>query len=157
LKLDQTDIGILSCLLEDARRPFEDIARELIVSGGTVHVRVNKMREAGIITGSQIKMNYSLLGYDVTAFIGINLRSASDYAKARALLEKLPEVVEIHYTTGQYSIFIKVITQSPRQLHIFLTERLQSSPEIQSTETFISLDTFTRPYIPSAVSSSNSC
>lgn len=148
MKLDQTDIGILSCLLEDARRPFEDIARELIVSGGTVHVRVNKMREAGIITGSQIKINYPLLGYEVTAFIGINLRSASDYAKTRALLEKLPEVVEIHYTTGQYSLFIKVLTSSPRELHTFLTERLQSTQEIQSTETFISLDSFSRPFTP---------
>jgi Lrp/AsnC family transcriptional regulator, regulator for asnA, asnC and gidA len=155
LKLDQTDIGILSCLLEDARRPFEDIARQLIVSGGTVHVRVNKLREAGIITGSQIKINYSRLGYDVTAFIGINLRSASDYTKTRALLEKLPEVVEIHYTTGQYSLFIKVLTRSPRELHSFLTERLQSTPEIQSTETFISLDSYSRSYIPKPVSDFN--
>lgn len=148
MKLDQVDLAILRCLQEDARRSYEDIARELIVSGGTVHVRVNKMKEAGVITGSRVSLDYAKLGLDVTAFIGINLRSAKDFAKARSMLEKLPEIVEIHYTTGQYSLFIKVLTSSPRELHHFLTEKLQATPEIQSTETFISLDGMNRPYLP---------
>lgn len=148
MKLDKVDLAILRCLMADARRSFEDIARELIVSGGTVHVRVNKMKEAGIISGSQITIDHALLGYEVTAFIGINLRSAKDYPKARSYLERLPEIVEIHYTTGQYSLFIKVLTRSTKELHLFLTEKLQATPEIQSTETFISLDGTSRPFLP---------
>jgi Lrp/AsnC family transcriptional regulator, regulator for asnA, asnC and gidA len=148
MNLDKIDLGILRCLLQDARRPFEDIARELLVSGGTVHVRVNKLKEAGVITGSKINVDYASLGLEVTAFIGINLRSAKDYQKARTMLSQLPEIVEIHYTTGQYSLFVKVLARSPKDLHLFLTEKLQASPEIQSTETFISLDGVSRPYLP---------
>lgn len=140
MELDETDRKILKKLLKDARTPYEEIARELIISGGTVHVRINKMKEAGIITGSKIKIDFSLLGYEVTSFIGVNLTSAKDYGRALEKLKTFDEITDIYYTTGQYSLFIKVVTKSTKELHQFLLEKIQALKEIQSTETFISLD-----------------
>lgn len=138
--IDKVDREILSRLLQDSRRSYQDIARELIVSGGTIHVRTNKMKEAGVIKGSRIVVDFTRLGLEVTAFVGINLGSARDYQTLLPKLKKLPEVTEVHYTTGQYSLFVKVVTKSTRDLHLFLIEKLQSIKEIQSTETLISLD-----------------
>lgn len=138
--IDKVDREILSRLLKDSRRSYQDIARELIVSGGTIHVRTNKMKEAGVITGSRITVDFSKLGLEVTAFVGINLGSAKDYQSVLPKLKKIPEVTEVHYTTGQYSLFVKVVTKSTRDLHLFLIEKLQAIKEIQSTETLISLD-----------------
>ena len=139
-QIDKVDREILTRLLNDSRRSYQDIARELIVSGGTIHVRTNKMKEADVIKGSQITVDFSKLGLDVTAFVGINLRSAKDYQTVVPLLKKLDEVTEVHYTTGQYSLFVKIVTRNTRDLHLFLIEKLQSIQEIQSTETLISLD-----------------
>lgn len=139
-QLDEVDREILKRLIEDSRTSFQEIARELIVSGGTVHVRVNKMREAGIITGSKMKIDFTKLGLEVSAFVGINLRSAGDYKSALDKLDVLPEIVEVHYTTGNYSMFVKVLAKNTKELHLFLIEKLQAIPEIQSTETLISLD-----------------
>lgn len=138
--IDKVDREILSRLLADSRRSYQEIARELIVSGGTIHVRTNKLKEAGIIKGSRIVVDYNKLGLSVTAFVGVNLSSAKDYQSVLPKLKKLKEVTEVHYTTGQYSLFVKVITKSTRELHLFLIERLQAIKEIQSTETLISLD-----------------
>jgi Lrp/AsnC family transcriptional regulator, regulator for asnA, asnC and gidA len=138
--IDKLDRKILTVLQQDARTPFQEMSRELNVSGGTVHVRYNKLKDHGVIKGSKLLIDYGKLGYDVTAFIGVNLHNAGDY---RAVLEKLknmPEITEAHYTTGTYSIFIKVVAKSTTGLHTFLTEKLQTLKEIQSTETFISLD-----------------
>ncbi len=139
-RIDEIDRAILIELLKDARKSYQDIAKDLIISGGTVHVRLNKMREAGIILGSKIVVDFRQLGYEVCAFIGINLVSARDYQKALSALEKFPEVVDIHYTTGQYSMFAKIIAKSTNDLHLFLVEKLQTISAIRSTETFISLD-----------------
>lgn len=139
-ELDNIDRQILAELTTDARVSFQDIARRLVVSGGTVHVRVHKMREAGIIKGFRVVINPEKMGYDVCAFIGINLHSAGDYPVVMEKLRDIPEITEIHYTTGGYSIFIKVLTASTRELHHFLVDRLQKIDEIQSTETLISLD-----------------
>ena len=139
-KLDKLDVQILNQLMQDSRKSFQEIARELIVSGGTIHVRMNKLKEAGIITGSRLEVDFSKLGLEVCAFIGINLVNAKSYTKVLEQLRRFPEVIDLHYTTGQYSMFIQVLTQSTKELHLFLTEKLQSVPEIQSTETFISLD-----------------
>lgn len=138
--IDKVDREILSRLLQDSRRSYQDIARELIVSGGTIHVRTNKMKEAGVITGSRITVDFRRLGLEVTAFVGINLGSAKDYQTVLPKLRKIPQITEVHYTTGQYSLFVKVVTKSTRDLHLFLIEKLQSIKEIQSTETLISLD-----------------
>jgi len=138
--IDKVDREILTRLLEDSRRSYQDIARELIVSGGTIHVRTNKLKEAGVIKGSRIVVDFARLGLEVTAFVGVNLGSARDYQVVLPALKKLPEVTEVHYTTGQYSLFVKVVARTTRDLHLFLIEKLQAIKEIQSTETLISLD-----------------
>ena len=140
VQLDKVDREILKALLKDSRRSYQDIASELIVSPGTIHVRLNKLKEAGVITGSKITVDYTLLGFEVCAFIGINLVSAKDYQNVLRQLDEFPEVIEVHYTTGQYSMFIKVLARTTKELHLFLIEKLQNVSQIQSTETFISLD-----------------
>lgn len=136
---DQLDNQILSALMEEARTPFAELAKRFGVSAGTIHVRVEKMKQAGIITGAQITVNPKALGYDVCCFIGINLKSAGDYPAAIAKLNALEEVTEAYYTTGNYSIFVKVMCQSIDGLQHVLINRIQSIDEIQSTETLISL------------------
>jgi len=140
LEIDNLDMRIITALQQDSRKPFQEIARDLEVSGGTVHVRFNKLKDGGVIKGSHVQIDYGKLGYDVTAFIGINLHNAGDYQTVLAKLRDMKEIVEVHYTTGSYSMFIRVITKSTEGLHTFLTQKLQPLKEIQSTETFISLD-----------------
>lgn len=138
-KIDNLDRSILSALQRDARVPYAELGKRFAVSPATIHVRVEKMKQAGIITGTQAMVDVKQLGYDVCCFIGINLKSAKDYAAALAQLERLDEVVEAYYTTGHYNIFIKVMTRSIDELHSLLTTRIQAIDEIQSTETLLSL------------------
>ena len=139
-KMDDLDKRILNKLILNSRESYQEIARELVVSGGTIHVRINKMREAGIIKGSKILLDVSKLGFEFHAFVGINLVNARDYLSVLERLRQFPEVVEVHYTTGQYSLFAKVLSKNAKEFHLFLIEKLQSIQEIQSTETIISLD-----------------
>ncbi len=112
--------------MQDARTPFAELAKRFSVSAGTIHVRVEKMKQAGIITGAQITVNPKALGYDVCCFIGINLKSAGDYPAAISKLNELEEVVEAYYTTGNYSVFVKVMCQSIDALQHVLINRIQS-------------------------------
>lgn len=139
--IDEIDRAILRNLQSDARESFIEIARNLGVSGGTVHARVGRMKELGLIKGSALLVDYAKLGYCVEAFIGLKLVRAHDCGTLMAKLETLPEVLEVHYTTGAYSLFIKVMARSMQDLHHILFERLQGFDEIQSTETFVILDT----------------
>lgn len=139
-QIDTVDRQILGFLLEDARMPYLEIARKLIVSGGTIHQRIEKLKKMGVIEGSTVQLNLQKLGYDVTVFLGIHLTSAKDLKSVIRELEKMPEVAEAHYTTGNYALLIKLHTKSIRDFHSFLAERLQSIDAIQSTESFISLD-----------------
>ncbi len=138
--IDLIDQAILQHLLQDSRRTYQEIADDIKVSPGTVHGRISKMKEQGVITGSKITLDFQKLGYNVCAFIGVNLASARSLAPVLEKLQVLPEVLDVHYTTGQYSLFIKVQVRSTQELHLFLINELQSIEEIQSTETFISLD-----------------
>ncbi len=147
-EIDNLDREIMKELQKDARRPFQLIARDLVVSGGTVHVRYNKLKEAGVITGTSVNIQKEKLGYDICAFIGINLHTARDYKIVIRKLSKIPEVQEAHYTTGKYNIFLKIIARSTRDLHHFLIERIQEIPQVQSTETLISLETPIRQEVP---------
>jgi len=137
--IDNLDRKILTELQKNARRSYADIAKEQGVSPATVHVRVEKMRKAGIITGAQLTTDPKKLGYDICCFIGISLGQAGDYPRVLEKLKALPEVVEAHYTTGQYSVLIKVMVRNIDDLQQLLIERLQVIDEIQSTETLISL------------------
>lgn len=138
-EIDNLDQQILEELRKDSRKSFQEIARRLDVSGGTIHVRVNKLRQAGIIRGTRLLLAPELLGYDICAFIGINLGKAGDHVAVLEKLKEMPEVVEAHFTTGTYSLFIKVYAASTSGLHRFLVDKLQPIDEVQSTETLISL------------------
>lgn len=139
LQIDPLDQQILRSLVQDARIPYAEMAKNFGVSAGTIHVRVEKMRQAGIIMGTKIRINERKLGYDVCCFIGIILKSAKDYEKVIAKLNEFEEVVEAYYTTGNYSIFIKVMTHTIEELHRVLATKIQLIDEIQSTETLISM------------------
>ncbi|RUO37350.1 transcriptional regulator AsnC [Aliidiomarina shirensis] len=139
--IDNLDKCILNALSENARQSYAEIAKENGVSPATIHVRVEKLRKAGVITGTRLTIDPKKLGYDITCFIGITLRQAGDYPSTLKKLEALPEVTEAYYTTGQYSVLIKVLVRNIEDLQKLLIERLQVIDEIQSTETLISLQT----------------
>lgn len=141
VEIDSLDREILKRLQSDGRATFLEISRELGVAGGTIHARVARMREAGLISGSKITLNYELLGYTVQAFIGLKLVRAHDCHSLMTKLTTIAEVLEIHYTTGAYSLLIKLTARSMKDLHALLFDRLQGFDEIQSTETFVILDT----------------
>lgn len=136
---DNLDKNILRTLMDNARVSYAEIAKANQVSPATIHVRVEKMRKAGIIKGAKLKVDARQLGFDVTCFIGIILKQAGDYPRALTKLEALPEVTEAFYTTGQYSIFIKVMVRTIDDLQRLLIEKIQPIDEIQSTDTLISL------------------
>lgn len=138
-QIDNLDRAILHALMQDARTPYSDIAKNQSVSPATIHVRVEKMRRSGIIVGTALTVDAKQLGFDVCCFIGITLRHAGDYPKAIAKLEALDEVIEAYYTTGPYNVFIKIMTPSIDALQHVLINRIQSIDEVQSTETLISL------------------
>lgn len=137
--LDKLDRHILNSLLNNAKTPYAELAKQYAVSPATIHVRVEKMRQQGIIISTQISVDHRKLGFDVCCFIGIILKSARDYPAALAKLNALDEVVEAWYTTGHYSIFIKVMCRSIDALQLVLIKKIQTIDEIQSTETLISL------------------
>ena len=139
IRIDDLDREILNTLMNDARTPYAEMAKRFNVSPATVHVRVEKMRAAEIITGTEVIINPKLLGYDVCCFIGINLNAARDYHSALRKLNELDEVVEAYYTTGAYNIFVKLMCKSIEELQYVLIDKLQAIDEVQSTETLISL------------------
>ena len=139
-EIDNVDRGILRELMRDARTPYTEIAKRLIVSAGTVHVRMRKLEEAGVVQGTMVKINPSRLGLDMVAFAGIELSKGSAYRPVLEELKKIPELVEAHYTTGHYGIFIKLICRNTAHLREVLNERIQQIEDIKGTETFISLE-----------------
>ena len=139
-QIDSVDRQILNFLMEDARMPFIEIARKLIVSGGTIHQRVDRMKSAGIIEGSTLNLSYKNLGYDVTVFLGIHLNSSKEVGNVIKQLAKLPEVVEAHYTTGNYALLLKVMMRNISDFHYFLAHKIQAIEAVRATESFISLD-----------------
>ncbi|TFG81454.1 MAG: AsnC family transcriptional regulator [Spirochaetales bacterium] len=139
--IDDIDRSILRKLQLDARASYLEIARELGVSGGTIHARLVRMRDEGLVVGSRLVLDPARLGYSVVAFIGLKLVKAHDCGGLMNKLATIPEVLNVHYTTGAYSLFIKIMARTMKDLHALLFDRLQGFDEIQSTETFIVLDT----------------
>jgi Lrp/AsnC family transcriptional regulator for asnA, asnC and gidA len=138
--IDQLDRRILAILMKDAVVPYTEIAKQLDVSAGTIHVRMKKMMEMGLVTGSQLTVDPTLVGYDICAFIGIFLEKGSVYENVKEQMKTIPEIVEMHYTTGVYSIFAKVLCRDTAHLRFVLNEKVQAIPGIQRTETFITLE-----------------
>ncbi len=138
--IDKLDLQILSMLMQDAQQPFTEIAKKLIVSGGTVHVRMKKLKDMGVVKGSHLEIDPSELGYDICAFVGVFLEKGSFYKEIVDELVAIPEITEIHYTTGRYSVFLKIICRNTKELRHILNDKVQPISNIQRTETFISLE-----------------
>ena len=140
LNVDKLDLSIIQQLMHDANVSYAEIGKKLFVSAGTVHVRIKKLQEAGIIGGLRYGVNLKKLGYDVIAFIGIYLEKSSLYDQVAKDLKKIPEIVRMNYTTGNYSIFAEIVCKDIVQLRAVLHDELQKIKGIERTETFISLE-----------------
>jgi len=140
LHIDGIDKIILKNLITDARTPILSIAREIGISGAAIHQRLRKLESSGLIAGSKFVLNPKVLGYKTLAFVGIFLDSASKYSAAIKRLKEIPEVIESHYTTGNYAIFIKILCHDNEHLMNLLNKEIQSIKGVARTETFISLD-----------------
>lgn len=138
--LDGIDKEILRNLTEDARKPILEIARKLGISGAAIHQRLRKLEESQLIKGSQMMINTKVLGYTTTAFVGIYLDKAMRNPEAVKQLKKIPEVLECHYTTGNWSILVKIICRDNEHLMHLLNHQIQSIEGVSRTETYISLD-----------------
>ena len=144
--IDDIDLKILSILMKDARKPYTEVAKELFVSAGTVHVRMRKLEEMGLVKSYNVQLDHQKLGYDITAFLGIYLNKSSQYDVVAKQLAAIPEIVDVHYTTGIYSMFVKLICRDTEHLRKVLMEKSQKIEEITRTETFISLqESISRP------------
>lgn len=140
IELDSIDKGILNILQENSKMPYAEIGKELHASAGTIHARIKKMERLGIIQKMDVQINYALLGYDITCFIGIYLNKSSHYDIALKSLKAINEIIDLHYTTGQYSMFAKLILKDTNHLREILHDRIQKIDGIQRTETLLSLN-----------------
>jgi Lrp/AsnC family transcriptional regulator for asnA, asnC and gidA len=138
-ELDQTDKKILTYLIQDARMPFTEIAKHLNVSPGTVHGRVKKMERRGIITGATLSVNYDVVGYGFTAYVGLILGRTIDSEKIIKALAGIPEVTVAHIATGQFSIFCKIRCKDARHAKDIIF-KINSIQGLMRTETMISLE-----------------
>ena len=139
-EIDNIDLKILALLTDDAKMPYTEVAKKVFVSGGTVHVRMRKMEEMGIVKGTTLRMDYSKMGYDITAFLGIYLEKSSLYDQVIKKLYQIPEIVKLHYTTGNYNIFAKLHCKDTNHLKDVLHDKIQKIEGIERTETIISLE-----------------
>lgn len=140
LNIDGIDKKILRFLMEDARRPILEIARNIGISGAAIHQRLRKLEKSGLIAGSKFIINPRKLGYNTMAYVGIFLDKAMSNPKAVKELETIPEVLECHYTTGNWSILVKVLCRDNEHLMHVLNKKIQQIEGVSRTETFISLN-----------------
>ena len=140
LRIDGIDKVILKHLMDDARTPILSIAREIGISGAAIHQRLRKLESSGLISGSKLIINPKVLGYSIVAFVGVYLNTASQYSSAIKRLKEIPEVVETHYTTGNWAILVKIICKNNEHLLKLLNQDIQLIKGVARTETFISLD-----------------
>jgi Lrp/AsnC family transcriptional regulator for asnA, asnC and gidA len=139
-EIDNLDREILDVLMKDSKIAYTEIAKNLLVSPGTIHVRIKKMEEVGIIRGSYLVVNPERLGYDMSAYLGVHLEKGSIYENVVEKLKEIPEVTEAYYTTGAYSIFVKIYCRNTKHLYDVLNHKIQSIKGIQRTETLICLE-----------------
>jgi Lrp/AsnC family transcriptional regulator for asnA, asnC and gidA len=138
-RLDEVDHQILDMLIENTRIPFTDIAKKLLISAGTVHVRVKKLEEAGIIKGSSLTLDYQKLGYSFIAYVGIFLEKTSQTKFVLERIHSIPYITVAHITTGKFNIFCKVRAKNTKHAKdiIFLIDDIEG---VSRTETMISLE-----------------
>ena len=147
-EIDKLDKEILSILMKDAKIPYTEIAARLIVSAGTIHVRMKRMEKLGIVKGATLILDPAKMGYDLMAFIGIYLLKGSVYNEVIREIDQIPEIVEAHYTTGEYSIFAKLICCNTEHLRVVINDKIQAINGIIRTETIISLSESIKKQIP---------
>ena len=140
VKIDGIDKEILRSLMTDARKPILEIARKIGISGAAIHQRLRKLEASGLIAGSKFVIDPKVLGYKTMAFVGVYLDKAVSNPKAVNQLRQIPEVIECHYTTGNWSIFIKILCKDNEHLMQVLNRDIQAIEGVSRTETFISLD-----------------
>ena len=138
-KLDEVDHQILDMLIDNTRIPFTDIAKKLIISAGTVHVRVKKMEEAGIIRGSSLTLDYKKLGYSFIAYVGVFLNNTSQTSFVLERLNQIPYITVAHITTGKFNIFCKIRAKNTSHAKdiIFMIDDIEG---VYRTESMISLE-----------------
>ncbi len=137
--IDQKDIDILNQLIENSRTSTTQLSKSIDISNVATQQRIDKLEKAGIIKSYTAQLDYVLLGYKTTAYIGIFLEKAKNYKTVIKKLSKVPQITESHFTTGNYSIFAKIIAKDNIDLMNILSEKIQSIDGIARTETFISL------------------
>ena len=140
LNLDKLDYQIIQEMMSNAEISYADLGKKLFVSGGTIHVRIKKLEDSGIVKGRRLAVDLKALGYDVVAFIGIFLEKSSMYDSVAKELKKIPQVVRVNYTTGNYGMFIEIVCKDIQQLRFVLHDELQKIKGIERTETIISLE-----------------
>ena len=149
-KIDKLDRKILSILSQNARIPFKDVAAECGVSRAAIHQRVQHLIENGVIIGSGFHVNPKSLGYTTCTYVGLNLERGSMYRDVVERISTIPEVIECHFTTGSYTMLVKLFAKDNEQLMALLNNRIQSIPGVVSTETLISLEQSIKREIPIA-------
>lgn len=140
VELDGVDKTILNHLSKDARRSVVRIAKEVGISATAIHKRIRKLEAAGVITGSYITFDYSMINYSTIAFVGIYLDKSSNYNEAINSIKNIKEVLEAYYTTGNYAIFVKILCKNNQHLMEILSQSIQKIKGVVRTETVISLD-----------------
>ena len=140
LNLDKLDLQIIQHLMENAEISYADLGKKLFVSGGTIHVRIKKLQELGVVKGNRLAVDKKLIGYDVIAFIGIYLEKSSLYDTVEQELRKIPQIIRLNYTTGNYSMFAEICCKDIAELKHILHDDLQKIKGIERTETLISLE-----------------
>ena len=138
--LDKLDLQIIQAMMQDAEISYADLGKQFFVSGGTIHVRIKKLEELGIVKGKRLAVDLKVLGYDIIAFIGIYLEKSSMYDTVAQALKSIPQVVRVNYTTGNYSMFVEIVCKDIQQLRFVLHDELQKIKGIDRTETLISLE-----------------
>ncbi|AKP53863.1 Lrp/AsnC ligand binding domain-containing protein [Cyclobacterium amurskyense] len=139
LDIDNVDLKIISLLNKDAKTPYTEIAKKVFVSSGTVHVRMRKLEDLGVVKSATLNIDFSKLGYDISAFLGIYLEKSSLYDTVIEKLKDISEVINAYYTTGNYSIFAKIICKDTNHLREVLN-KIQLVEGIDRTETLIVLE-----------------
>lgn len=147
-KIDTIDRKIIGILIKNARIPFKDVAAECNVSRAAIHQRVQHLVEDGVITGSRFDINPKSLGYSTCTYVGITLEKGSMYKDVVEELLKIPEVVECHFTTGPYTMLVKLYARDNEQLMDLLNGKLQGIHGVVATETLISLEQSLKREIP---------